>query len=71
MKTETGTTWNGQWIGFLFLLPFVVMYVVREPPTGEPVMRMPRVRLTVRQREWVAEVIVPLCSGDDPRRQNA
>jgi len=30
VKTETTTFWNGHWIGFLFLLPFVVMYVIRE-----------------------------------------
>ena len=30
MKTKSGTFWNGHWIGFLFLVPFVVMYVIRE-----------------------------------------
>jgi hypothetical protein len=29
-KTPAGGFWNGDWIGFLFLLPFVVMYVIRE-----------------------------------------
>jgi hypothetical protein len=29
-KTETGSIWNGHWIGFLFLLPFIVMCAVRE-----------------------------------------
>ncbi len=30
IKTQNAGFWDGHWIGFLFLLPFVVMFVVHE-----------------------------------------
>ncbi len=31
IKTRGGGFWDGHWIGFPFLLPFVVMFVLHEP----------------------------------------
>jgi hypothetical protein len=31
IKIRSGGFWDGHWIGFLFLLPFVVMFVLHEP----------------------------------------
>ena len=31
IKIRSGGFWDGHWIGFLFLLPFVVMFVLHDP----------------------------------------
>ena len=31
IKTRSGGFWDGHWIGFLFLVPFVVVFVLHDP----------------------------------------